>query len=135
MHFPMSLNLCRTFLPLKNIISNNFLHNKYWEKSTKNCARTISYVVDSFFACNIIPLNIPQKYPYFTFSSPFCVNILFCHFCHVPRDNSSHLQKESLSGTKVHSFSWNFHLRYTDTYLHGGQNDTHYDYEIIVRVD
>ena len=40
----------------------------------------------------------------------------------VPRDNKSHLQKES--GPKVLSFSWNLVLR--------GQNDSHYE---IIGVD
>ena len=30
--------------------------------------------------CNIMPLNTPQKYPYFTFFSPFCVKLFLLLF-------------------------------------------------------
>ena len=42
-----------------------------------------------FSMCNIIPLYTRQKYPYFTFSSPFCVEFFLLLFFHVPRGNKT----------------------------------------------
>ena len=129
----MSLNLCRTFLSLKTSFLIIFYKNIFWDKIDQkleydgggahvlNCARAMSSI--HFSTCNILPL---KKTLISHFRVLFVLNNFCCYFSHVPRDNKSHLQKES--GPKVLSFSWNLALRGTDR----RRNDTHYE---IIGVD
>ena len=122
----MSLNLCRTFLSLKTSFLIIFCKKKFWDRfdqkldMTAAAARTCetAHVQRRRF---IFPRAIfyPKRPLFHIFKSFLCLINFCCYFSHVPRDNKSHLQKES--GPKVLSFSWNLALRGRR------RNDTHYE--------
>ena len=127
----MSLNLCRTFLSLKTSFLIIFYKKKCWDKidqkleydgggstHVQSCARArrrFTFPRAIFYPLKSLLFHI--------FESFLCLINFCCYFSHVPRDNKSHLQKES--GPKVLSFSWNLALRRR-------RNDTHYE---IIGVD
>ena len=119
-YFSMSLNLCRTFLSLKTSFLIIFCKKNFWDKIDQkleydgsggahvlNGARATLSI--HFSTCNILPL---KKTLISHFRVLLCLINFCCYFSHVPRDNKSHLQKES--GPKVLLFSWNLALRRTD---------------------
>ena len=115
----MSLNLFRTFLSLKTSFLIIFCKKNFGTKSTKSWNMTAAAVRTCetahvhyhriVFPRAVFYLSSLKKTLISHFQVLFVLNNFCCYFSHVPRDNKSHLQKES--GPKVLSFSWNLALR------------------------